>query len=1111
MRNRYFRFKTIIPTSTTTIHSSRSSFVLVVSIRDAMSQAGRNFDMGRFSSSLVIIVALLMITWECEAQDNLKCSGGVCVPTYLCAKDSNIVKTDGDQLLDLRFEENECPNNMICCGVDDEPAGKDDLLPEGSCNGECVKESECRTRTEVVDLRLGKNVCGAGRVCCEKQPSKACQGKCVPQSQCSDYNPVQGLINLRFENDGCPANQICCNNVKISETCEGLCLPRVDCANVRIESKYDDNRCPRQLVCCSEPKPSLPTAQVKCEGKCLPASQCPTSAVEGINLRLSNGCPFSEVCCSTALPQCDGTCNTADQCADASRNNTDAVDLRLPTFNCPFDQICCRKLKEVTSSCDGTCVPVQQCPELNTWDSSINLRLSENSCPFKTVCCKNPSLKFMCNGTCVTQGQCTDAMDLRVSHNCPTNKVCCKNVQIETLETPAVQKCNGICVPSMDCPRDTNINAINLRLTYGSCPDNKVCCLIKPTEMFLPPMDECEGTCVPQNQCSEKYQINLRKFGTSCPFKQVCCKVPKISSSCEGTCVTTDMCLDPPLLNLRFSDSNVCTNNQICCKSPRPQEFSCDGQCVPVGTCSATLLNLGSVDLRLMNDSCPKGTQCCPHASTCEGKCAIRDQCDDDFGSQGINLRIKDPNACPANQMCCKKLKLPQTSKSCDGNCVSTAKCPIDLRFNSEQCPFNQVCCKGSSKSNVTEVLPSSVCDGTCVPNWQCSPSDVDLRVNDGQCSANQVCCKTKLPPCPGQCVSPELCEDVGINLRFMQSSCAKNQVCCRNLKPQTCPGQCVPANQCSRRIPGKSLVDLRLTGNGCPSDKVCCMIPNPFQTPLLMPSAPSPSSPSGTSCTLKPESKTGILKKPDVKWLANIWTRQELLGISRRQFVCTGTLLKSDLVLTTADCVKDITPEGMYVRIDDFNLKPLATLSPRREFNVTKIILHPDYSSTDRSANVAVLKLAKNATRSANVCLPNQSKLDPKDLCLLIGWNKLNIMDETILYATPDKSSVSVLTTGAKCEEGYICSDDRKQSTQGQCADAFQGSPLICFAGNGSNWVQMGMVAAGNMGCNEEGVPNSFVSIGAYGSWIQEQIAPSFRQIVTPTDPNRRYLPPVV
>lgn len=900
-----------------------------------MSRAGRNFDVSRLSFPQVITVVLLVITWECDAQDNLKCTRGVCVPSYLCAKGSNNVKTDGEQLLDLRVQENECPDDMVCCGVDDGSAGNYDLLSDDRCDGECVKESDCRSGTEVINLRLRSDACGFGEVCCknhsrvEVDQHEGCQGKCVSRNECFDHDADPTLINLRFGNSSCPANQMCCKNVKTIKSCGGLCMPRAKCAKAGMNFKTDDDRCPSQLVCCEKSTPSNHDESVKCEGKCLPASQCPASAVESINLRLSNGCSFNEVCCITAQSQnCDGTCTTMDRCADDSENYT-SIDLRLTSFDCPFDQMCCKKLKQMeplTPACDGTCVPVHQCPELNTWKSSINLRLSENNCPVKTICCKSPSVR-KCDGTCVSQAECSDStqLDLRFSTSCPFNKICCQKIK-QVTPTPNVQDCNGTCVSSTVCPGHSDTTGINLRFADGSCPRNMICCPLSSNDLKNLTSDSvCIDTCLPRNQCSD-LSLSLK---TSCPNNQVCCKVPRLPTSCDGTCVGNDQCLDYPSINLRLSYASECPKNQICCKNPRNPQPSCKGQCVPLGKCPKESSKFGAVDLRLNNEICPSGTECCPDDQTCDGKCVGKDQCDDTFIIQRFNVR---PKSCPSNQVCCRKLKIFQVSEPCDGNCVPVGTCSTGLVSISEQCSANEVCCRALSQANISASQPPNVCDGSCVPGWRCASSDVDLRVDSGICPANEVCCKTQRSPCPGECVLQENCDDVGINLRFMSDSCVKNLVCCRNVKQQTCSGQCVPANQCSQENPEKSFLDLRLANDGCSDNKVCCMTPIKFQNPTLgFEIPPPPTTPTDARCTLDPQSKDSVLKKSDVKWLVNIWKRQEILGMTRRQFACTGTLLKSDLVLTTADCVKDMAPENMFVRIDDFNLKPLATLSPRR------------------------------------------------------------------------------------------------------------------------------------------------------------------------------------
>lgn len=155
----------------------------------------------------------------------------------------------------------------------------------------------------------------------------------------------------------------------------------------------------------------------------------------------------------------------------------------------------------------------------------------------------------------------------------------------------------------------------------------------------------------------------------------------------------------------------------------------------------------------------------------------------------------------------------------------------------------------------------------------------------------------------------------------------------------------------------------------------------------------------------------------------------------------------------------------------------------------------------------MAVLRLSKNASRSSTVCLPENTKLEPTALCFLVGWNKQDLLNESIPNASPDKHTVALLTS-AKCDEGNICSDENQSKSQ--CAEAFQGSPVICFIGSSPSWVQAGLTAGRSKKCNTLEVPHSFVSIASYEMWIKEQITPSFEQIKRVTNPSWAYLPPV-
>ncbi|XP_065089024.1 uncharacterized protein LOC135710387 [Ochlerotatus camptorhynchus] len=1089
---------------------------------------------------------------EVCCQDLEVCDGS-CVPKNQC--DDTLASGE----INLRYGKPLCPINQVCCKnrkVFIEPVASV-IKTAGSCDGTCLPRNQCSDK-ESINLRAFDGFCQGSQICC-KEPKKQsdCDGTCAPLNQCLDS---QQNINLRYTDGNCPGNRICCKNLKAPEsTCNGKCVLASKCSRKSLSSnpidlQYGRASCPVGEVCCQDLE--------DCDGSCVPKNQCDDTLASGeINLRYGKPlCPINQVCCKNrkvltkpfasafkTSGSCDGTCLPRNQCSDK-----ESINLRAFDGVCSGTQICC-KVPKKQPDCDGTCAPLNQCLDSQ---QNINLRYTDGNCPNNQICCKKlKTPESTCNGKCVLASKCSrkslssNPIDLQYGRaSCPVGEVCCQDLE----------DCDGSCVPKNQCDDTLASGEINLRYGKPLCPLNQVCCknrkvFIEPVASVIKTAGSCDGTCLPRNQCSDKESINLRAFDGLCPGSQICCKVPKKQPDCDGTCAPLNQCLDSQQnINLRYTDGN-CPSNQICCKKLKTPESTCNGKCVLASKCSRKSLSSNPVDLRFGRASCPVGEVCCQDLEVCDGSCVPKNQCDVSSVSEGINLRYGKP-LCPINQVCCKK------AKKCDGSCVPTESCPsVDLRLATSECPLNQVCCKIPEKSETCKGICTQlincddkllisaginlrspggscpqneiccknlksfvrdVCDGKCVSQNECPVNNIDLRSPNGKCPPNKVCCKTD--SCIGTCVLSELCADVGINLRYeQQKKCPMKHVCCQKLKEQTkaaCPGQCLLPRQCPNYTPGKSPIDLRLIDSGCSNGQICCEAQIPFLPPSIIKGIPNalivPISPtslpqtlsSGSDCSFSSDPSAEYVVKADVSWLATIWSRREIFGIQRPQYECVGTLIKSDLVLTSADCLKGLSEEQLYARIGDFNLKPLNTLSSRREINITEVTLHPDFDSKTGFANLAVLHLSKNASTRSSVCLPELTKLDPMAPCFLVGWNKLDLMNESIPNASPDKHSVAL--TSAKCDEGFICTDENQSKSQ--CADAFQGSPVICFIGSSRTWVQTGLTAGSSKKCNTLAVPHSFVSIAFYKMWIKEQIMPSFQQIKSVTNPLWTYLPPV-
>ncbi|XP_058833505.1 uncharacterized protein LOC131691255 [Topomyia yanbarensis] len=709
--------------------------------------------------------------------DDTQCEGKCVVPEQC------LDAFGGLGVINLRFMSSMCPENQVCC--------KNLVVV---CDGFCISPEQCVDDEGGINLRISGKGCPDNQICCSstKSPqltSSICKGSCVNPRQCSSAVFAEGLINLRFS-DGCSDNQVCCPSV-IKNECDGVCTTSDQCEDNAngFNLRFADEYCPSNQICCTKLKSlqGLPNEKPpECNGKCVLPSQCQPGniAQDLINLRFSDsGCPFNQVCCQSPEKTifCDGVCVPYQLCVQLqSQTQHKTIDLRFSDQSCPANQVCCQNIETAPKySCDGNCVPLGRCPKLRM-TSLIDLRFSSTECPSNQVCCKKSQSVPLCSGVCIAPEECADTVTITnyISYmigddSCPVNTMCCKKpkqnnhrfLSVTSTDMIIPDSVSCTCVPIQQCPDvTTGQNLINLRITKSKCPINQICCK-------NPAKSTCEGTCTAFEQCQEPIVgINLRTHDLSCPENQICCKQTRTPilaaehnaiSTCNGTCVLIQQCpeisLSKEIINLRFNEER-CPVGQVCCSNPNIPGY-CDGSCVPNSEC------IDQPFIDVIHSGCPVNQICCRHIkplpvgmgipSSCKGSCVPVQSCPYfDRSKNLINLRLTI-DGCPSNQICCQTAFQPNV---CDGMCTSYKNCDdnvtgsllIDLRDSEGICPSSQICCKKlkqfkiePSAVDVTQKLPK--CEGRCVPFQQCpeytlDKNTVNLRNAAENCPPNEIC-----------------------------------------------------------------------------------------------------------------------------------------------------------------------------------------------------------------------------------------------------------------------------------------------------------------------------------------------------------------------------------
>ncbi|XP_069128847.1 chymotrypsin-like elastase family member 1 [Argopecten irradians] len=119
-------------------------------------------------------------------------------------------------------------------------------------------------------------------------------------------------------------------------------------------------------------------------------------------------------------------------------------------------------------------------------------------------------------------------------------------------------------------------------------------------------------------------------------------------------------------------------------------------------------------------------------------------------------------------------------------------------------------------------------------------------------------------------------------------------------------------------------------------------------------------------------------------------WPWQAGVVVSREGFVCGGTLIEYDTVLTAAHCVSGLTSDRLTVVLGDYNRDvPEGT---EQYVEVMAMSLHPMYSGDFLAGyDIALLHLKSNATKTPRVrpipaLAKRNQRISYRD-CYITGW----------------------------------------------------------------------------------------------------------------------------
>ncbi|XDA83726.1 hypothetical protein R6Z07F_013613 [Ovis aries] len=211
-------------------------------------------------------------------------------------------------------------------------------------------------------------------------------------------------------------------------------------------------------------------------------------------------------------------------------------------------------------------------------------------------------------------------------------------------------------------------------------------------------------------------------------------------------------------------------------------------------------------------------------------------------------------------------------------------------------------------------------------------------------------------------------------------------------------------------------------------------------------------------------------------------WQAALLQGPQRR-FLCGGSLLSDQWVITAAHCARLI----LRVALGKHNLKiPEAT---QQVLRVVRQVPHPQYNSRTNDNDLMLLQLERPARLGPGVrpISVASSCAGAGTSCLVSGWgttsspiarypNSLQCVDINIFSDQECRRAYSSAIT-----PGMVCAgvpQGRKDSCQGD-----SGGPLVCGG------QLQGLVSWGMERCAQPGYPGVYTNLCKYHTWIQRTI----------------------